>query len=97
MVIWSIQAKADLKQIFASIHRDSKFYAKKVTREIVERSMLLQELTRMGRVAPEVGEQNVRELFLYSYRIVYEIIGDNIQVLAVVHKRRDFKAGDIGK
>jgi hypothetical protein len=34
-------------------------------------------------VVPELGEDNVRELALYSYRILYKIRADDIVVLAV--------------
>jgi toxin ParE1/3/4 len=37
---------------------------------------------RIGQVAPEVGDDSVRELSLYSYRIIYEITGRDVQVLA---------------
>ncbi|MHB8474103.1 MAG: type II toxin-antitoxin system RelE/ParE family toxin [Gammaproteobacteria bacterium] len=45
----------------------------------------------------EIGAENVRELPLYAYRILYEITGDDIFILAVVHKRRELLAGQIGK
>ncbi|MCB1850462.1 MAG: type II toxin-antitoxin system RelE/ParE family toxin [Gammaproteobacteria bacterium] len=46
---------------------------------------------------PELNNDQVRELSLYSYRIIYEIREQGIFVLAVVHKRRDLKAGDINR
>jgi len=39
--------------------------------------------------------KKVRELSLYSYRIIYKITDQSVFVLAVVHKRKDFKVGDI--
>ena len=45
----------------------------------------------------EIGDENVKELSLYSYRIIYEIRSEDVFILAVVHKRRDFIAEDIGK
>ena len=38
MVKWSKPAKLDLKQIYDYIARDSKFYAQKISQEIVEKS-----------------------------------------------------------
>jgi plasmid stabilization system protein ParE len=37
-VRWSDQAKADLKAIYDYIARDSKHYAKQVTRELVDKA-----------------------------------------------------------
>lgn len=96
MVRWSDQAKADLKAIHNVIARDSKHYAKKVTRELVDKADTLAELPRLGRVVPELGDDNVREIPAYSYRILYEInSGDDIVVLAVIHKRRDLRPEEV--
>jgi addiction module RelE/StbE family toxin len=96
VVRWSDQAKADLKAIHNYIARDSTHYAKKVTHELVEKVGVLAELPRLGRVVPELGEDNVREIPAYSYRILYEIkTNDEIVILAVIHKRRDLKPAEI--
>lgn len=47
-------------------------------------------------MVPELSEETVREIPLYSYRILYEIKPNNlIEVLAVIHKRRDLKPDEI--
>jgi plasmid stabilization system protein ParE len=73
MVIWSKPAKADLRSIHDFIAHDSRHYAKKVTQDIAAKTDVLHELSRMGRMVPELGNENIRELSLYSYRILYEI------------------------
>jgi plasmid stabilization system protein ParE len=96
MVRWSDQAKADLKAIHDYITRDSTHYAKQVTRELVDKADTLPELPRLGRVVPELGDENVREIPAYSYRILYEIkAGDEIVVLAIIHKRRDLSPDEV--
>lgn len=37
---------------------------------------------------PELHDTRVRERFLYSYRLIYEIQGDAIHILAVIHGKR---------
>jgi len=95
MVIWSTPAKADLKSIHDFISQDSKYYAKKVTQDIREITDTLDELPKTGKKIPELNDDKIRELHLYSYRIIYEIRKNNIFVLAVIHKRRDLKPEDI--
>ncbi|MFU8837372.1 MAG: type II toxin-antitoxin system RelE/ParE family toxin [Thiohalomonadaceae bacterium] len=90
-MIWSDPAKADLRSIHDFIAHDSKHYAKKVTQDIVTKTDVLDELPRMGKVVPELGTDAIRELSLYSYRIMYEIKASDVVVLAVIHKRRDFQ------
>ena len=91
MVIWSDPAKADLRSIHDFIARDSRHYARKVARDIVAKADLLDELPRVGRVVPELNDEAIRELSLYSYRILYEIKGPEIFVLAAIHKRRNIQ------
>lgn len=95
MVIWSEPAKADLRHIFEYIAHDSHHYAKKVVQEIVDKTVVLNELPHVGRAVPEIGDDDVRELSIYTYRVIYELSGTDIYILAVAHKRRELKAGDI--
>ncbi|MBM4066719.1 MAG: type II toxin-antitoxin system RelE/ParE family toxin [Planctomycetes bacterium] len=90
MVEWTDPAKQDLKAIHDYIARDSTFYAKKVSLEIVEKSEKLNILPEIGRVVPEIGDTRIRELIIYSYRLVYEIFPDKIEILALIHGKRDF-------
>ncbi len=95
MVIWSEPAKADLRSIHDFIAHDSQHYAKKVTQDIREKTDVLDDLPKVGKKVAELNIEAVRELSLYSYRIIYEIKSRGVFVLAVVHKRRDLMAGDI--
>ena len=93
MVIWSDPAKADLRSIHDFIAHDSPHYARKVTQDIVAKADVLGELPRVGKVVPELGNEAIRELSFYSYRILYEIREPDVVVLAVIHKRRDLQPG----
>jgi plasmid stabilization system protein ParE len=42
----------------------------------------------MGRVVPEIGQKNIRERFVYSYRVIYRIELELILVVAVIHGSR---------
>lgn len=90
MVKWSAHAKSQLRHIYDYIAQDSPLYAKRVIEAMVQKTIGLDELPRKGHKVPELNEDAVRELALYSYRIVYEIKPDQlIEVLAVIHKRRN--------
>ena len=92
MVIWSEPAKADLRSIHDFIAHDSSHYAKKVTEDIAAKTNILDDLPRMGRVVPELNNEHIRELSLYSYRILYEIKDRDVFGLTVIHKRQEFQA-----
>ncbi len=92
MVKWSVPARNDLKQIHAYIAKDSKYYARNVIQEIVIKTETLTELPEIGRIVPEISDQNIRELIVYSYRLIYEISEGGIAILAIIHGRRDFNS-----
>ena len=37
---------------------------------------------------PELHDPNVRECFVYSYRVIFELRDEAIEILAVIHGRR---------
>ena len=90
MVRWSVPARNDLRQIYQYIARDSRYYARVVVDKIVTSTEKLERFPDIGRVVPEIGDENVKELFAYSYGILYEVTPDGIEVLAIVHGKRDF-------
>jgi plasmid stabilization system protein ParE len=92
MVIWSVPAKLDLRAIHDYIKLESDFYAKKVVDELIELSESLNSLPERGRIVPEFGDSKVRELFIYSYRLLYEIDEEEISILAVIHGKRDISS-----
>lgn len=46
------------------------------------------EQPQAGRIVPELGNVQIRERFLYSYRVLYEIDEQRIDILAVIHGKR---------
>lgn len=85
---WSPRAIDDVASIAAYIAEDSEIYASAVVRKIFLKARLLSVSPRRGRVVPEFGDENVREIFVYSYRIIYRILGDAVTVGTVIHGKR---------
>ena len=91
VVIWTEPAIEDLHNIFSYIALESRFYAQKVVDEIIEKAESIVPFPEMGRVVPELQDENIREVFVYSYRIVYELVTDTVQINAIIHGRRDLE------
>jgi len=85
---WSPEARDDLSSIAEYIARDSKFYAQAVVSKILDVSRSLPENPLMGRAVPELGKENIRERFIYSYRLVYHIEENDILIVAIIHGKR---------
>ena len=96
MVKWTRHAKRQLRHIHDYIAQDSSLYARRVSEALVKKTIGLDGLPRKGHKVPELNEDTVRELGLYSYRILYEIKSDDlIEVLAVIHKRQHVEPEEI--
>jgi addiction module RelE/StbE family toxin len=90
-VTWSPEALEDLESIAEYIERDSLFYAQSVVSKILGASRNIKEFPLIGRVVPELGDENIRERFIYSYRLVYQMRQQNILMVAVIHGKRLLK------
>jgi toxin ParE1/3/4 len=87
-VIWSLKALEDVDAIATYIFRDSPSYAAAVVQKILDTTQLLTKHPFSGPIVPEFGEDDVRESFVYSYRIIYRIDDDIITVVAVIHGKK---------
>jgi addiction module RelE/StbE family toxin len=83
-VNWSRQAVEDIYAA-SEYHRQSSVrYADALIDKIFDKANLLEQHPRMGRMVPELGRDDVRELIYKQYRVVYKIVDEfRIDVLAV--------------
>ena len=92
---WSLQAIEDIEAIASFIEKDSKIYAKSVVSKIYDKSNILTDFPKIGRVVPELNDENVREIFVYNYRIIYNIKEDAILIISIVHGKMLLKNHNI--
>jgi len=85
---WSPEAVEDLQAIAEFIGRDSLFYANSVVTKMMAVSRSLIETPMIGRVVPELGDDQFRERFVYSYRVIYRVRNEEILVAAIIHGKR---------
>lgn len=72
-VIWTETALADLRDLVRYIARDDRTVARKFGDLIVSKVDALVRFPRIGRRVPEFGIENLRQIVISPYRIVYEI------------------------
>ena len=85
---WSEEALEDIESIATYIEKDSTVYAKSVVSKIFEKAEILQEFPELGRKVPETNDVTIREIFIYSYRLIYKLNGNTVLFVAVVHGKR---------
>ena len=87
-LVWSPEALEDVEHIATYIARDSEWYAQAVARRVVDAAETLTQLPSRGRVVPEVQREEFREIFVYSYRLIYWVETGQVTIIAVVHGHR---------
>lgn len=89
-VVWSGDALDDIDALGEYIARDSIYYAQQVVSEIMAVGDSLSDQPTRGRVVPELNNPSIRERFIYSYRLIYEIRNaeQEVHMLAVLHSKR---------
>ena len=87
-IAWSPEAVEDVAAIAEYIARDSEMYASSVVSTILDAVRCLSSFPRIGRRVPEMEDESIRELFVYSYRLIYRILDDRILIVAVIHGKR---------
>jgi toxin ParE1/3/4 len=90
-VVWTETAWIDLESIATFIARDSPSYAASFVREICDYARGLSRMAMRGRVVPEIGDKQIRELIVKSYRLIYRVERSRVSVLTLVHSARDLK------
>jgi toxin ParE1/3/4 len=87
-VVWSPNALDDVDEIAAYIARNSPTYAAAVVEKILDITRNLQKFPLLGRIVPESNEESIRERFVYSYRLIYQVQEETVIIIAVVHGKR---------
>ncbi len=88
MLRWTERALADLFAIGDYIALDDPAAARSWVERLRQRALRAADVPRAGRVVSEIGREDVREIFVRTYRIVYRIVEDSIVVLTVFEGHR---------
>ncbi len=88
-IVWIEGALDDVESIGEYYERSSPLYASSIVEQLYTASESLQHFPRRGRKVPEVDHDLLRELIIEGYRLVYQIIEDRIEIIAVLHSRQD--------
>lgn len=89
-VRWTSRARRDLREIGAYISHDNPNAANRWVARLWDRAEKIKDAPRAGRVVPEIQREDVREVFLKSYRIVYLLKVDEVRIITVIEGHRLF-------
>ncbi len=87
-LIWSPRALAELDEICEHIARDSKRYAAIFAERIVESAESIARSPRLSGMVLEYQRDDIRERLYGSYRIIYRLRDDAVEIVTIIHAAR---------
>ncbi len=85
---WTHRARQDLVEIGRYIAQDKPEAARRWVERLRQRARAAAAMPHSGRKVPEVNREDVREVLVRRYRIVYQIHESEIRVLTVFEGHR---------
>ena len=85
---WTRRARTDLVSIGKFIARDNPAAALEWIGRIRKKALQAARMPFSGRVVPEMARDDVREVLLNKYRIVYRVLEKKIHILTVFEGHR---------
>lgn len=85
---WSPRAASNFEGICEYIAKDSKYYAALFAKKVNAIVRAIPQFPKAGRIVPEYNDENLREKIYESYRIVYRIKAEVIEIVAICHGAR---------
>ena len=82
-VSWSVRAETQLVEIEDYIAIDDPVAAERLVERIRDRVRRVARMPRSGRVVPELSRDDIREVLVGRYRIVYRLEPKALLVLTV--------------
>jgi toxin ParE1/3/4 len=81
-IIWSLQARDDLREVVLFIAAHNPTAAESFGMRLMAKTDSLGSFPQLGRVVPEENDENIREVILRPYRIIYLVIPAQ-QIIAI--------------
>lgn len=92
-VTWNDSALDEVEAIARGIRQDSPRAAADFVKQVFAASDRLELFPRSGRRVPEFERDDLRELIVRPYRLIYSVTVDRVEVRHVIHGAR--RLGDI--
>ena len=93
---WTLRAREDLRAVGRYIARDNPKAARAWVARLVAAAREAAAAPRVGRIVPEIGNPEYREVLVRTYRIVYRIERDGKAIVVLMvfegHKLLDSSA-----
>lgn len=96
-LVWSPLADRQVDEALAYIAADDAAAARHWLEELLERAEALRRFPDSGRVVPELGREEIRELLIGSYCVIYRHRGDVVEIALIRHQARHFDEDQLAR
>jgi Plasmid stabilization system protein len=93
-VVWTDPALERVAEVAVYIAQDDPDVADRWTLELFDAVERLADFPESGRMVPELGARDVRELIFGAYRVFYRV-GSAVEVLSVRHGSQLVRSEDV--
>jgi toxin ParE1/3/4 len=83
-LLWSPRANQDLNRITDLIAKDKPTAALQWAKEVHQKVFRLGSFPKSGRIVPEFGRNEIREILIGDYRVIYKIEKE-VAILTIFH------------
>ena len=90
-LVWADSALDDLDCTAEYISRDSAAYAASFVRRVISAVESVHRMPESGGIVPEFDRQNLREVLVDTYRVVYSLSVSEVRIVAIIHGARLMK------
>jgi addiction module RelE/StbE family toxin len=84
-IIWTARSLSDLEDIGEFISKDSPRYAGLTIEKLIETAKMIERNQKIGRIVPELNQNNIREIITGNYRIIYQLFNAESSYILTVH------------
>ena len=93
---WTPQALDDLEAACLFIARDAPRMSSVLAARVFDATDRLIEFPLSGRVVPEIGRSELREIFVSNYRVIYRVLPtSDVEILTIHHGARPLGSGTV--
>ena len=90
-VRWSPKAADDYESLIKYYEKNAPKFAQTLAKQIIYIIENLDQFPKMGRMVPELQNEEIREIIYRNFRIIYRLKEEILEIVRIIHGSRRLK------